>query len=167
MSESFVRAAVFADEEQLAVLDRRTWSTLHAVTPRPRPPYDRFFDNRHRPEDMLVAEIAGQLAGYVRLVPPTALPCNAHVRQIQGLAVDTWARGRGVARTLLDAACAQAMDEGARRVTLRVLGHNTPARRLYESAGFRVEGVLPEEFLLEGEYVDDVMMGKALPGSRT
>ncbi|KOT64120.1 MULTISPECIES: GNAT family N-acetyltransferase [Streptomyces] len=162
MSESFVRTAVLADEEPLAVLDRRTWSTLHAVTPRPQPPYDRFFDDRHRPEDLLVAEIAGRLAGYIRLVPPTPLPCNAHVRQIQGLAVDTWARGRGVARTLLDAACARALDEGARRVTLRVLGHNAPARRLYEAAGFSVEGVLPEEFLLEGKYVDDVMMGKVL-----
>ncbi|MFH8343451.1 GNAT family N-acetyltransferase [Streptomyces sp. NPDC018045] len=162
MSESFVRTAVLADEEPLAVLDRRTWSTLHSVTPRPRPPYVRFFDNRHRPEDLLVAETAGRLSGYLRLVPPTALPCNAHVRQIQGLAVDTWARGRGVARTLLDAACAQAADEGARRITLRVLGHNTPARRLYESAGFAVEGVLPGEFLLEGEYVDDVLMGMAL-----
>ncbi|MGO4421815.1 GNAT family N-acetyltransferase, partial [Streptomyces sp. MCAF7] len=25
-----------------------------------------------------------------------------------------------------------------------------------------VEGVLPGEFLLEGEYVDDVLMGRAL-----
>ncbi|MEU7160771.1 GNAT family N-acetyltransferase [Streptomyces chrestomyceticus] len=162
MSESLVRTAVFADEEPLAVIDRRTWSTLHAVTPRPQSPYGRFFDDRHRPEDLLVAEVAGQVAGYLRLVPPTALPCNAHVRQIQGLAVDIWARGRGIARTLLDAACAQAADEGARRITLRVLGHNVPARRLYESAGFVVEGILPEEFLLEGKYVDDVLMGKKL-----
>ncbi|NUR65391.1 MAG: GNAT family N-acetyltransferase, partial [Streptomyces sp.] len=51
---------------------------------------------------------------------------------------------------------------GARRLTLRVLGHNTPARRLYESEGFVVEGVLPEEFLLDGEYVDDVFMGRGL-----
>ncbi|MFH9422825.1 GNAT family N-acetyltransferase [Streptomyces sp. NPDC017529] len=162
MSDSFVRSAVLADEEALAVLDRRTWSVLHAVTPRPKPPYERFFDDRHRPEDLLVAEVAGRVAGYVRVVPPTPLPCNAHVRQIRGLAVDTWARGRGVARTLLDAACARALDEGARRITLCVLGHNAPARGLYESAGFEVEGVLPGEFLLEGAYVDDVMMGKAL-----
>ncbi|MBW8802021.1 MAG: GNAT family N-acetyltransferase, partial [Streptomyces sp.] len=31
-----------------------------------------------------------------------------------------------------------------------------------ESEGFAVEGVLPEEFLLAGEYVDDVLMGRRL-----
>ncbi|MCZ9342980.1 GNAT family N-acetyltransferase, partial [Streptomyces sp. TRM76130] len=37
-----------------------------------------------------------------------------------------------------------------------------PARRLYESEGFVVEGVLPGEFLLDGGYADDVLMGKSL-----
>lgn len=54
------------------------------------------------------------------------------------------------------------MRQGAVRVTLRVLGHNTPARRLYEAAGFTVEGVLPGEFLLDGVHVDDVCMGRGV-----
>lgn len=47
-------------------------------------------------------------------------------------------------------------------MTLRVLGHNAPARALYESEGFVVEGLLPGEFFLDGRYVDDVMMGRSL-----
>lgn len=165
MFDLIVRTAVPADDSALAELDGRTWSTLHAVVPRPSAPYDSFFDERHRPEDFLVAQSAGAVgrpAGYIRIVPPTPLASNAHVRQIQGLAVDTWARGRGVARALVEAACERARREGARRVTLRVLGHNHPARRLYESTGFVVEGVLPGEFLLDGAYVDDVLMGRGL-----
>lgn len=165
MSEPIIRPAVPADEAALGVLDRRTWSPLHAVQPRPEPPYDPFFDAWHLPADFLVAEVDGRTAGYLRLVRPTPLACNAHVRQIRGLAVDDWARGRGVARALLAAAVDRAVAEGAERMTLRVLGHNTPARRLYESAGFAVEGVLPGEFRLEGGYVDDVLMGRSLPGS--
>ncbi|MGW1405265.1 N-acetyltransferase family protein [Streptomyces sp. NPDC002403] len=162
-----VRAATLFDEAALGELDRATWSTLHAVAPRPQPPYAPFFDDRHRPEDFLVAEtqeMAGESrpAGYLRLVPPTPLACNSHVRQIQGLAVAGRARGRGVARALLRAAFAAARDEGANRMTLRVLGHNTPARALYESEGFVVEGVLPGEFFLDGHYVDDVLMGRSL-----
>ncbi|MFD0342497.1 GNAT family N-acetyltransferase [Streptomyces sp. NPDC127117] len=162
-----VRPAVLADGAALGELDRATWSTLHAVMPRPQPPYEPFFDERHRPEDLLVAEAEEdggepRLAGYVRLVPPTPLACNAHVRQIQGLAVAGWARGRGVARTLLRAAFAAARGDGANRMTLRVLGHNAPARALYEAEGFVVEGVLPGEFFLDGRYVDDVMMGRSL-----
>ncbi|WP_333741247.1 GNAT family N-acetyltransferase [Streptomyces sp. IBSBF 2806] len=155
-----IRTALLADEEVLAAVDRVTWSPLHAVMPRPQPPYDAFFDERHVPEDYLVAELDGRVVGYLRLVVPTSLACNTHVRQIQGLAVLDEARGRGVARALLRAAVETTRRQGARRLTLRVLGHNAPARRLYESEGFLVEGVLPEEFLLDGKYVDDVFMGR-------
>lgn len=155
-----IRTATPADEEALARLDRVTWSPLHAVMPRPEPPYAPFFDERHVPEDYLVAELDGCLVGYLRLVLPTPLACNAHVRQIQGLAVLDEARGRGVGRALLRSAVEETRRQGGRRITLRVLGHNAPARGLYESEGFLVEGVLPEEFLLEGKYVDDVFMGR-------
>ncbi|MDL2079175.1 GNAT family N-acetyltransferase [Streptomyces sp. GXMU-J15] len=157
-----IRIARLADEQDLARLDRDTWSTLHAVTPRPQPPYRPFFDERHLPEDFLVAELDGCVAGYIRIVPPTPLASNAHVQQIQGLAVTESARGRGVGRALIRAAVEEARRRGARRLTLRVLGHNTPARKLYESEGFVVEGVLPEEFCLDGTYVDDVVMGRRL-----
>ncbi|MET8164736.1 GNAT family N-acetyltransferase [Streptomyces sp. NPDC005329] len=157
-----IRTARPADAESLALVDRLTWSPLHAVMPEPEPPYTPFFDQRHVPEDYLVAELDDRVIGYVRLAPPTPLACNAHVRQIQGLAVLDEGRGRGVGRALIRAAFEEARRQGARRITLRVLGHNTPARKLYESEGFVVEGVLPEEFLLAGEYVDDVFMGRPL-----
>ncbi|WP_405808776.1 GNAT family N-acetyltransferase [Streptomyces sp. NBC_00210] len=167
MSESHIRPALRTDEAALGELDRDTWSPLHSVQPRPTPPYDPFFDSNHRPEHFLVAEDAdGTVVGYVRLIPPTPLACNQHVRQIQGLAVAGRARGRGTGRALLRAACDEARRQGAVRMTLRVLGHNKPARALYESEGFAVEGVLPGEFYLDGQYVDDVMMGRGL-GSLT
>ncbi|MFD4035541.1 GNAT family N-acetyltransferase [Streptomyces sp. NPDC058637] len=162
-----VRTAAQTDGSALGELDRATWSTLHAVQPRPQAPYEPFFDERHRPEDFLVAEAvtgAGEerVAGYLRLARPTPLACNAHVRQIQGLAVAEWARGSGIARALLRASYTEARRQGAGRLTLRVLGHNAPARALYASEGFAVEGVLPGEFFLHGRYVDDVLMGRSL-----
>ncbi|MET8409817.1 GNAT family N-acetyltransferase [Streptomyces sp. NPDC005195] len=157
-----IRFATPDDEDVLGRLDRATWSTLHAVMPRPQPPYPPFYNDRFGPRDYLVAELDGVLVGYVRLGHPTTLACNSHVRQIQGLAVSDAARGAGVGRALLRAVQEEARRQGARRISLRVLGHNTPARKLYESEGFVVEGVLPEEFLLDGEYVDDVFMGRGL-----
>ncbi|MFD7712496.1 GNAT family N-acetyltransferase [Streptomyces sp. NPDC059785] len=169
-----IRHATLADEEALGRLDRETWSPVHAVQPRPQPPYGPFFDERRGPRQHLVAELVDDAAavdgavdratvvGYVRLGFATPLAANSHVRQIQGLAVAERARGAGVGRALLRAACAEAKALGARRITLRVLGHNTPARKLYESEGFVVEGVLPGEMLIEGEYVDDVLMGREL-----
>ncbi|MEU6475588.1 GNAT family N-acetyltransferase [Streptomyces sp. NPDC047017] len=157
-----VRRAASGDEEALGRLDRAVWSPLHSVQPRPEEPYEPFFTPRTGPRDHLVAERAGRLVGYVRVGRPTALASNAHVRQINGLAVAEEARGTGVGRALLRAAVAEARRQGARRLTLRVLGHNAPARRLYASEGFAVEGVQPEEFHLDGAYVDDVLMGRRL-----
>ncbi|MFJ3668308.1 GNAT family N-acetyltransferase [Streptomyces sp. NPDC090106] len=157
-----IRHATPDDETALGLLDRATWSTLHAVQPRPQAPYEPFFNERFGPREHLVAEAGGEVVGYVRLGYATPLACNMHVRQIQGLAVAPAARGTGVARALLRAVQDEARRRGARRITLRVLGHNTPARRLYESEGFVVEGVLPEEFFLDGAYVDDVLMGRTL-----
>jgi len=162
MPAPYIRPATLDDDDALGRLDRDTWSPLHAVMPRPRPPYGPFFGERSGPRDYLVAEIDHTVVGYIRLVFPTPLVSNSHVRQIQGLVVADEARGTGVGRALLRAAQDEARGQGARRITLRVLGHNTPARKLYESEGFVVEGVLPEEFLLDGEYVDDVLMGRSL-----
>ncbi|MFI0985141.1 GNAT family N-acetyltransferase [Streptomyces exfoliatus] len=164
VEETRIRGAEAGDGDVLAELDRAVWSPVHAVLPAATPPYEPFFDARHRPEDYLVAVLGGAVVGYVRVVPPTPLASNAHVRQIQGLAVADSARGRGVARALLRAAMDKARADGAVRLTLRVLGHNAPARALYASEGFAVEGVLPGEFLIDGAYVDDVCMGRSLTG---
>jgi RimJ/RimL family protein N-acetyltransferase len=164
MADIHIRTATLADDADLARLDHDTWDPLHAVVER-RSADASFFGEHPTLEAYFVAHMEDRLAGYLRLAQPIPLPSNAHIRQIQGLAVFTWARGRGVARALIEAALDAAREQGARRVTLRVLGHNAPARALYESLGFVVDGVLPGEFLLDGEYVDDVLMGRLVqPG---
>ncbi|MFC9133094.1 GNAT family N-acetyltransferase [Streptomyces sp. NPDC057099] len=163
MPTPHIRPARLDDGEALGLLDRAVWSHQHAVQPRPEPPYEPFFAEQFLPRDCLVAELDGAVAGFLRLGTATSLACNAHVRMIRGLAVAEEARGHGVARALLRAAAEEARRQGARRITLRVLAHNTAARKLYESEGFVVEGVLTEEFFLDGAYVDDVFMGRSLP----
>jgi ribosomal protein S18 acetylase RimI-like enzyme len=161
MSEIEIRNARIGDEPDLAALDQRSWAPESAVTEQPLSAIP-FFDADHTPDQFLVAATPDGIAGYIRVVPPTRIASNAHVRQIQGLAVDSGWRGQGVGRALLDAACDLAARQGARRVTLRVLASNLPARRLYESAGFAVEGVLPGEFHIAGRYVDDILMGRTI-----
>ncbi|GHC66046.1 N-acetyltransferase [Streptomyces flavofungini] len=162
MQQTYIRTARADDDDALARMDRANWSTVHSVQPRPQPPYEPFFTDRFGPRDHLVAELDGRVVGYIRLGFPTPLAVHAHVRQILGFVVADEVRGKGVGRGLLQAVVAEARRQGARRITLRVLGHNTPARTLYESEGFVTEGVLPGEFLLDGQYVDDVLMGRPL-----
>jgi ribosomal protein S18 acetylase RimI-like enzyme len=121
-----------------------------------------FFSAEHPPDAHLVAEADGTVLGYVRVQPVTPLRENAHVSGIAGFAVVPDARGRGVGSALLAAAERHARDGGARKLSLRVLSTNDAALRLYERCGFRREGTLRDEFLIEGRYVDDVLMAKHL-----
>jgi ribosomal protein S18 acetylase RimI-like enzyme len=157
MSDAVIRAASAADDPALAALDQLTWSWQWSPSPTP-PPGTPFFEDHGRPEDILVAEASGAVVGYIHLGPPTPVPSNRHVLMIRGLVVDPARRGEGLGRRLVDAAVREARGRGARRITLRVLASNTAARGLYEAAGFVVEGVLREEFLLDRRYVDDILM---------
>ncbi|MFJ1752475.1 GNAT family N-acetyltransferase [Kitasatospora sp. NPDC088134] len=161
LTDLIIRPASAWDERAIRAIDHAVWSPLSEVTPL-GPEDAPLFDREHTPEQYLLAQSGARVLGYVRLVREIPLESNAHVRQIQGLGVLPEARGLGVGDALLTAVCAAARAAGARRLTLRVLGHNAPARRLYERNGFRVLGVLPEHFLLAGSYVDDVWMGRSL-----
>jgi ribosomal protein S18 acetylase RimI-like enzyme len=155
------RPARAGDEAPLATLDERTWTPATSPAPAP-PPGSPFFGGGTRPADVIVAEHDGVVAGYVRLTAGFGIPAHRHVLVLDGLAVDPGHRRLGLARRLVEAAVTEARRRGARKLTLRVLGHNTGARQVYASCGFTVEGVLRGEFLLDGEYVDDVLMARAL-----
>jgi ribosomal protein S18 acetylase RimI-like enzyme len=114
---------------------------------------------RYGAGNVLVAVDGEELVGSLFLGPWIDLESSRHVLEVKGLAVDPAHQGRGVGAALLDAAIECARDRGKRRLVLHVLSGNAPARRLYASRGFEVEGALREAFLLAGAYVDDVMMG--------
>jgi ribosomal protein S18 acetylase RimI-like enzyme len=156
-----VRQARPEDQAALGRIDAATWTA--DVSPAPPPPAGAaFFSERTRPADVLVAEIGGVVAGYAVLGQSIALASHAHVHQIRGLAVSPAHQRRGAGRRLVEASVEQARGRGARKLALRVLGSNVGARRLYESCGFGVEGVLRAEFFLAGHYVDDVLMARLL-----
>ncbi|HEX6748857.1 MAG TPA: GNAT family N-acetyltransferase [Longimicrobium sp.] len=81
----------------------------------------------------LVAEEGDALVGLVWGVIDPPNTGTAHVIQMW---VAPEARGRGVGAMLLDAVVAWARDAGARGVMLDVTCGDSPARRLYERAGF-------------------------------
>jgi len=152
-----IRPADAHDDAALALIDLATWTWDTSPAPA-RPPGEAFFSGRTSPEDVLVAEADGRVAGYVTLHQAIPVPSHDHVLEVNGLAVDPELQGLGIGRHLVEEAKREAQRRGARKLSLRVLGPNVAARRLYESCGFAVEGVLEEEFLLSGQLVDDVLM---------
>jgi predicted GNAT family N-acyltransferase len=79
----------------------------------------------------LVAVADGRLVGTCRLVMVGA------TAQLSRLAVTPSARRRGIATALLEAADAETLAAGGRRVVLHA---QTYARKLYESCGYRPRG---------------------------
>ena len=129
-----VRLANVSDGPALARIDLATWTP--AVSPAPAPvdadadaDADQFFDDRTVPANVLVAEVHGVVAGWVKVRSPTPLLSHAHVLEIGGLAVDPTRQGTDVGGSLVEAAVQECRRRGARKVTLRVLGPNTAARR--------------------------------------
>lgn len=153
-----IRPARQDDDDALVAVDAATWSA--DATPAPRREITTFFGDRLNPADALVADLDGTVVGYATLHNAIPLPAHAHVLEINGVAVHPAATGQGVGRALVEASVGEATRRGARKVSLRVLGSNAVARRLYARCGFVEEGVLRAEFLLDGELVDDVLMAR-------
>jgi ribosomal protein S18 acetylase RimI-like enzyme len=78
--------------------------------------------------------------------PPLG-PDEAHVRM---LGVEPLARGRGVARALMDECAAFALRAGRPRLSLHTTQRMVAAQRMYEAMGFerRPDRVLPDGFVL-------------------
>lgn len=155
-----IRTARTCDDSALAALDRQCWSVIADVAP-PRPLSLPFFNAEHSPDDILVAARHGAVIGWAKLRPPTSLASNVHVQQLQGLGVHPDVRGTGIARGLLSATFDLARSRATRKICLRVLSTNAPALSLYRSVGFAVEGILADEFFLDGQFVDDILMARS------
>lgn len=70
--------------------------------------------------------------------------------------------GQGVGRRLLEAAEGWAREVGLHRLELTVMAHNGRAMALYKKMGFEVEGVARHSLCVDGEWVDELDMGKLL-----
>jgi ribosomal-protein-alanine N-acetyltransferase len=103
-------------------------------------PIDAFSESDFRrlhsahPHEFLVAEISGQVVGYV--VGSVAGGCG----QIESLAVDDAARRRGIGALLVRRLLDRFRETGLRTCRLEVRTENPVAIDLYERLGFRVVG---------------------------
>lgn len=157
--ELTLRLATADDDADLLALDTGEPGTgFPSVFSRER---SSFFGSAS-PSDTLVAEVDGSVVGYLTLTHPTRLPENAHVWAIEGFTVHPSWRRRGIGRALLDEAAREARRRGGRKLSLRVLSTNLGAQAVYEAAGFRTEGILRGEFVIDGTVVDDVVMAHPL-----
>ncbi|KZZ83525.1 MULTISPECIES: GNAT family N-acetyltransferase [Bacillaceae] len=68
----------------------------------------------------------------------------------------------GIGGKLMDAALEWSMNQGLHRLELTVMTHNEPAIALYKRKKFAIEGTVRHSLLVNGEWVDEYIMGRLL-----
>ena len=98
-----------------------------------------------------MAQCGGTPAGFVLMLD--TMPDEV-TRMPQGfvayMAVEPWARGRGIGSRLLSAAEDEARRRGLPYMGLMVTEDNAAARRLYERAGYTIQAAFAMQAALEG-----------------
>jgi L-amino acid N-acyltransferase YncA len=143
------RVATLETEERTPA-ERRAW--LQARGPR---------------HPVLVAEAPGpgaaEVVGWGSLNVFNPRRAYDHVADFS-LYVERGWRGRGVGRRILEALVARARALGYHKLVLSAFTFNPAGMQVYRRAGFREVGVYREQGLLDGAWVDTVVMEKILDG---
>jgi L-amino acid N-acyltransferase YncA len=115
-------------------------------------------DERH---PVLVAERDGAVVGWGSLNVFNPRPAYRHVADFS-VYVAREARGAGIGGLLLGALIEQARALGYHKLVLAAFPFNDAGMRLYRRHGFREVGVYREQGLLDGRWVDVVVMERVL-----
>lgn len=106
----------------------------------------------------LIAEYDGQIAGNL-IFSGGMKKRTAHAGEF-GISVrkDFW--GRGIGKALIARLIEWSKESGViRKINLRVRSDNTRAIHLYKSFGFKEEGVITRDFLIDDVFYDSIQMG--------
>ncbi|TDB72837.1 GNAT family N-acetyltransferase [Micromonospora sp. KC723] len=121
------------------------------------------FDAARLPQHRFVGvDGDGTVRGWVAVSPTSTRAVYAGVVE-HSVYVDPAARGRGVARLLLDALIASTEAAGIWTIQAGVFGENTASLALHERAGFRVIGVRERVGRHHGRWCDVILLERRSP----
>ncbi|MBT2732613.1 GNAT family N-acetyltransferase [Carnobacterium sp. ISL-102] len=153
-----IRLSEQKDFPQLRTIENQIWhlgNTPHVTTYETVADYQKHYSAGSQ----LVALAANsqEIAGFLGFHPPTNLTTHQKVWEVD-VGVHPAFQGKGVGTALLTAIKALAVKQGIHKLSLRVLSTNPAAIHLYQKNGFQVEGRLKDEFWIEGQFIDDLLM---------
>jgi len=110
---------------------------------------------------VLVAERGSAIVSWASLNPFNPRACYDHVGDFS-IYVERVARGSGIGRRLLEALIARARELGYHKLVLAAFPYNAGGCALYERCGFRSVGIYREQGMLDGKWVDVILMEQLL-----
>jgi len=147
-------AAIFNEgiEDRIATLETRPVSAAERRA---------WLAGRGPRHPVLVAEAGGEAVGWASLNRFNPRAAYDHVADFSIYVARRW-RGRGVGRALIGALIDRARAIGYHKLVLAAFPSNAAGMALYREAGFRRVGLYREQGLVDGEWVDIVVMEKLL-----
>jgi RimJ/RimL family protein N-acetyltransferase len=109
---------------------------------------------------IFVVEDNRQLVGFLSAIGGTARRNYQTVYIVIGI-LESFT-GKGIGKALFMETEKWAKEIGIHRLELGLMASNERALRLYTTLGFVQEGRKPEVFLVDGTYIDEIMMGKLI-----
>lgn len=118
-----------------------------------------WFDGRH---PIVVIEDAGRVIAFASTATYRPRECYAGIAEF-GVYVAGDARGRGAGRMAMEALVAAARDAGFWKLISRVFATNQASLRLMRAVGFREVGTYERHGLLDGRWLDVVIVERLIP----
>jgi hypothetical protein len=140
-----------------ALADERRYIPTERVTVEQKNRWAKSIDDRG--VLWALAEIEGELAGSLSLARHRDSEKTKHLRNL-AIGVAREYRGMGVGTALMDYAIRWARQRKLKKIVLSVFSTNRKAIALYEKFGLATEGTRKSQFLIDGKYVDEIMMGR-------
>jgi phosphinothricin acetyltransferase len=164
MGDVSVRPAVAGDAAAICEIynqgieDRVATLETERRTPEERRQWLAARSPRH---PVVVADTGGQVVGWASLNVFNPRAAYGHVADLSVYVERGW-RGRGVGRRLLERLVALGGELGYHKLVLAAFPFNAAGVALYGRCGFRQVGVYREQGLLDGRWVDVVVMERLL-----
>jgi len=151
-------AADISDIHNQGILDRV--ATLDVTTRTPEGVADWLAGHGPR-HPVIVATAEGTVVGWASLNQFNPRPAYDHVADFSVYVHRAW-RGKGIGGQLLDRLIDLARGIGFHKMVLSALASNEAGIALYMRAGFSTVGIYREQGLIDGTWVDTIIMEKLL-----
>ena len=120
-----------------------------------------WLEGRTSRHPVLVAARGAAIVGWASLNPFNPRPCYDHVADFS-IYVERGQRGTGIGRRLLDSLIEAARGLGYHKLVLAAFPSNAAGCALYARCGFRTVGIYREQGMLDGKWVDVILMERLL-----
>ncbi|RDW21072.1 GNAT family N-acetyltransferase [Oceanobacillus arenosus] len=112
--------------------------------------------------EILVVEENNNLIGYLFAIGGNTIK-NKHCAYIV-IGILANKRGKGIGTQLFVEIEKWALNQGIHRLELTVIVENIAGIKLYEKAGFKIEGIKQDSLFMDDRFVDEYYMSKILEG---